>query len=49
MAPLKALEKYGIKRVVYSTYQAVSGTGYKGVQDLEEGLKETHQKLIHIK
>jgi len=39
MAPLKALEKYGIKRVVYSTYQAVSGTGYKGVQDLEEGLK----------
>lgn len=39
MAPLKALEKYGIKRVVYSTYQAVSGTGYKGVIDLEEGLK----------
>ena len=39
MAPLKALEKYGIKRVIYSTYQAVSGTGYKGVQDLEEGLK----------
>ena len=39
MAPLKALEKYGIKRVVYSTYQAVSGTGYKGVRDLEEGLK----------
>lgn len=40
MAPLKLLaEKYGIKRVVYSTYQAVSGTGYKGVIDLEEGLK----------
>lgn len=39
MAPLKVLEKYGIKRVVYSTYQAVSGTGYKGVIDLEEGLK----------
>lgn len=40
MAPLKVLnEKYGIKRVVYNTYQAVSGTGYKGVIDLEEGIK----------
>jgi aspartate-semialdehyde dehydrogenase len=28
---------YGIKRVVYSTYQAVSGSGYKGVKDLEDG------------
>ena len=44
MAPLKALEKYGIKRVVYSTYQAVSGTGYKGVQDLEEGFKGNSPK-----
>ena len=32
-------EKYGIKRIVYSTYQAVSGSGVKGVSDLEEGLK----------
>lgn len=32
-------DKYGIKRVVYSTYQAVSGTGVKGIKDLEEGLK----------
>jgi aspartate-semialdehyde dehydrogenase len=32
-------EKYGIKRIVYSTYQAVSGTGVKGVADLEEGIK----------
>lgn len=40
MAPLKILaNKYGIKRVVYSTYQAVSGTGHKGIVDLEEGLK----------
>lgn len=40
MAPLKVLaDKYGIKRVVYSTYQAVSGTGHKGVVDLENGLK----------
>ncbi|MGL4687664.1 MAG: aspartate-semialdehyde dehydrogenase, partial [Fusobacteriaceae bacterium] len=38
--PLKILDKlYGIKRVIYSTYQAVSGSGVKGVQDLEEGIK----------
>lgn len=40
MAPLKVLaEKYGLKRVIYSTYQAVSGTGHKGIMDLEGGLK----------
>ncbi len=40
MVPLKPLhEKYTIKRVVYSTYQAVSGSGLKGIKDLEEGLK----------
>lgn len=33
--PLKALdEKYGLKRVVYTTYQAVSGSGMKGISDL---------------
>ncbi|KUO71778.1 MAG: aspartate-semialdehyde dehydrogenase [Clostridia bacterium BRH_c25] len=32
-------DKYGIKRIVYSTYQSVSGTGQKGVADLEEGIK----------
>ena len=32
-------DKYGIKRIVYSTYQSVSGTGVKGVIDLEEGIK----------
>ena len=36
MLPLKALEdKYRIKRVVYSTYQAVSGAGRDGLCDLE--------------
>ena len=36
--PLKALDnKYKIKRIVYSTYQAVSGAGKKGVSDLENG------------
>jgi aspartate-semialdehyde dehydrogenase len=40
VVPLKALQdKYGLKRVVYSTYQAVAGTGMKGIKDLEEGLK----------
>lgn len=32
-------DRYKIKRIVYSTYQAVSGSGVKGVRDLEEGLK----------
>ncbi|MDR2132745.1 MAG: aspartate-semialdehyde dehydrogenase [Clostridiales Family XIII bacterium] len=40
MVALKPLyDRYGIKRVVYSTYQSVSGTGLKGIRDLEEGLK----------
>ena len=40
MAPLKPLQdKYGIKRVVYSTYQAVAGSGIKGIHDLENGLE----------
>lgn len=40
MLPLKALqERYGIKRVVYSTYQAVSGAGRKGWDDLENGVR----------
>lgn len=32
-------DKYGIKRIVYSTYQAVSGAGMQGYKDLEDGLK----------
>ncbi|MCI8383680.1 MAG: aspartate-semialdehyde dehydrogenase [Clostridia bacterium] len=36
MLPLKALEdKYHIKRIVYSTYQAVSGAGKDALLDLE--------------
>lgn len=31
-------DKYGIKRIVYSTYQAVSGAGMSGYKDLEDGL-----------
>lgn len=41
-------EKYKIKRIVYSTYQAVSGAGMKGYSDLENGLKgEAPQKFPH--
>lgn len=36
---LKPLDdKYTIKRVVYSTYQAVSGAGLKGINDLKNGI-----------
>lgn len=39
VVPLKALDnKYKIKRIVYSTYQAVSGAGQEGIADLERGL-----------
>ena len=30
--------KYKIKRIVYSTYQAVSGAGKAGIEDLENGI-----------
>ncbi|MDO5688626.1 MAG: aspartate-semialdehyde dehydrogenase [Tissierellia bacterium] len=30
-------DAFGLKRVIYNTYQAVSGSGVKGVRDLEEG------------
>ena len=49
MLPLAVLEKnYGIKRIVYSTYQAVSGAGKKGIDDLMHtsyGFKE--EKFPH--
>ncbi len=36
--PLKVVDElFGLKRVVYSTYQAVSGSGRGGIQELEEG------------
>lgn len=40
MVALKPLQdKYGLKRVVYSTYQAVSGAGIQGIRDLQDGIK----------
>ena len=49
MVVLKPLDdKYKIKRVVYSTYQAVSGAGVAGWKDLENGLKgEAPKKFPH--
>ena len=38
VVPLKPIDdKYTIKRIVYSTYQAVSGAGRAGIEDLENG------------
>lgn len=50
--PLNALKPWGLKRVVYSTYQAVSGSGQKGIHDLEnnlQGIPSTFypQQILH--
>ncbi len=46
MVALKPLQdKYGIKRVIYSTYQAVSGSGVKGINDLKNGLEGNDEPL----
>lgn len=49
MVVLKPLsDTYGLKRVVYSTYQAVSGAGQQGYMDLVDGLKgEAPKKFPH--
>ena len=49
VVPLKVLDsKYKIKRIIYSTYQAVSGAGQKGVEDLTNGLEgKSPQKFPH--
>lgn len=46
---LKPLDdRYKIKRIVYSTYQAVSGAGKAGIEDLENGIKGlAPQKFPH--
>ncbi|MGI6752471.1 MAG: aspartate-semialdehyde dehydrogenase [Anaerovoracaceae bacterium] len=44
VVPLKPLhDKYRIKRIVFSTYQAVSGSGVKGIEDLKNGLAGSDQ------
>ena len=45
MPVLKAInDKYGLKRVIYSTYQAVSGAGMQAIKDLEDGYKGIEPK-----
>ena len=45
---LKPLDdKYKIKRIVYSTYQAVSGAGRNGLIDLENGIKNHLTNLAY--
>ena len=42
---LKPLDdRYKIKRIVYSTYQSVSGAGKSGIEDLENGFKNLPPK-----
>ena len=48
MLPLKALhDAYKIKRIVYSTYQAVSGSGLKGINDLKNGLAGSNETTAY--
>lgn len=42
---LNALKKYGLKRVIYNTYQSVSGSGYCGVLELENTLSGKQEIL----
>ncbi len=45
VVPINPLhEAYGVKRIVYSTYQAVSGSGISGIVDLENGIKNLPNK-----
>ena len=45
MVALKPLDdKYKIKRIIYSTYQAVSGAGQEGINDLLNTLKNEKNK-----
>lgn len=47
MLPLKVLsDNYGLKRVVVSTYQSVSGAGQKGVDKLNAELKGEKSDLL---
>ncbi len=52
VVPLKVIDDlFKLKRVIYSSYQAVSGSGYKGVFDLERGKRGEapafYPKVIH--
>lgn len=41
VSPLKVLhDAFGLKRVAYTTYQSVSGSGWAGIEDLERGERD---------
>ena len=47
VVPLKPLDDaFKMKRVIYSTYQSVSGSGVKGIADLENGTTENYPHQI---
>lgn len=49
VVPIKSLnETFKVKRVIYSTYQAVSGSGNSGIMDLENGIQgQENRKYPH--
>lgn len=50
VVPLKVLhDAYKIKRIVYSTYQAVSGSGVGGIEDLDNTVKDGENKKYPYK
>ncbi|SCJ98869.1 Aspartate-semialdehyde dehydrogenase 2 [uncultured Clostridium sp.] len=50
VVPLKVLhDAYKIKRIVYSTYQAVSGSGIGGIEDLDNTVKGGENKKYPYK
>lgn len=48
VVPLSALVPYGLKRVIYTTYQSVSGSGKAGIEDLERGQKGEKQQFYPV-
>lgn len=43
---LHPLKRFGLRRVVYSSYQAVSGSGQQGLNDLENGTQDFYPHPI---
>ena len=44
---LNPLKRFGLRRVVYSSYQAVSGSGQKGLDDLRNGTQNFYPHPIN--
>lgn len=44
---LNPLKRFGLRRVVYSSYQAVSGSGQKGLDDLRNGTQNFYPHPIY--